>query len=552
MLNANEPYLICKKIENYKEAIKLDLNEFDYEHPKELYEILNKSIKEEKGITHYSNFYNNNTVNLLKTLSEYERIQQENILITAGSDDALEYIVNAYVKKNTRVLILVPSYNYFELLVKRKTENIIYISLPISEEILDLNYLLEFYKDSIDVIYIVNPNNPLGTIIPKEHLIEIIQKYKNILFIIDEAYIEFSKENTILPFLADNLIVTRSFSKAYGIAGLRLGYAISTKNIIKKLKVLYNEKNVTELAKVAGNFIITNNNYYNVIISEIDLVKKDFQEFLEILNIFHIKSQANFVSFYVGKHSGTFLKILEENSIYIRDRNNQINMKGFLRITIGTYENILKVKEIIKENLKLFENNPVIKCFTDKNFIWKLKYLFKQVLETFKENNLNYWLDGGSLLGYTRNRGIIPYDNDIDVCIKLSDSELLVNLTESFLNKGLRLKRNRTDCYYQVDYLIDGETNLTNDIHIDIFTLDNDLITTDPRFQIRDPNGHNCNIQYTHELLFPLKKGIFCDLQVNIPNFNGILLASALGKNCITIGKIGENIIDDILDYTCA
>lgn len=554
MLNINEPYKICKKIENYKECIKLDLNEFDYSHPPELYNVIKETIYKDKSITHYSNFYNINTTNLLKSLSSFENVDENNILITAGSDDALEYIVNAYIKEDTKVLIFIPSYNYVELLVKRKTENIIYVSLPINNEELDISDVMEFYKDDVQVIYIVNPNNPLGTLIDKKHLYEIIFKYNKIKFIIDEAYIEFCKDNSCVIYKElDNMIITRTFSKAYGIAGLRLGYVISSNNIINKLKVLYNEKNVTEIAKVAGNYIITNNEYYKNIISEIKVVKENLEEFLLENNIYYIKSEANFVAFYVGNSYKEFLDILEQNNIYIRDRNSQINMKGFVRITIGTPMNIDKVKDIIKKNITLFENNLKSIIFTDKKSIWKLKNLFKKVLEIFSENDLinNYWLDGGSLLGYTRNNGIIPYDNDIDICIELSNVKLLLELQKSFDKYGLRLKRNRTDCYYQIDYLCDGNTEKTNDIHIDIFTLDN-FINTDPRFQKQDQQKYQCNIEYTQEMVYPLKSGYFYNLKVNIPKEYLQLLKNALGEDCIENGipYMGSHI--NVMDYTNA
>lgn len=103
----------------------------------------------------------------------------------------------------------------------------------------------------------------------------------------------------------------------------------------------------------------------------------------------------------------------------------------------------------------MFEFNP-----TNKNFIWKLKYLLKQLLEII-DGKFEYWLDGGSLLGCTRNNGIIPYDNDIDICMKSIDK---ISLEKKFIEKGIRLKRNRTDCYYQVDFLEDGNGFNTNDI----------------------------------------------------------------------------------------
>lgn len=100
---------------------------------------------------------------------------------------------------------------------------------------------------------------------------------------------------------------------------------------------------MTDLAKIAGNYIITNKDYYLDIINQINIVRFDFENFLENLNIYYIKSQANFVSFFVGQKYYKLLNILEK---YIRDRNEQFNMKGFVRITIGTPKHINIIKNI--------------------------------------------------------------------------------------------------------------------------------------------------------------------------------------------------------------
>lgn len=520
-------YKICKEITNYDSAIKLDLNEFDFDHHPDVYESIKSSILQPKGITHYSNIYSKNTTTLIAQLCKYNNIRDNQILLSAGSDDSLEYLINRYINTDTHVLVLAPSYSYFEYVIKRMTKNIHYITLDFNDtKNLNIDDCMEFYKEILpnSVVYIVNPNNPLGTLVSKDSIVRCIKSYIDTLFIIDEAYIEFTPENTCVDLIHDNknIVITRTFSKAYGLAGLRLGYMMANEATIDHVKVLYNEKNTTNLAKAAGIAIFDNIEYYENIIKDAIIIRGDFQNFLSSLNIFHVPSQSNFISFYVGSNAESFLSLLESHNVFIRNRTTQIDMYGFLRVTIGKKEHMDTLKEIISNNISMFDHDPLISHYTHKELIWKLKLLFKKCVNVLNNSELKskYWLDAGTLLGVYRHKGIIPWDNDIDIGILNEDLQLLLNLKEEFEKDGLRLKLNRTNCYYQVDFIKDiTDINVTNDIHIDIFPFkeDNDiLLNVDPRFI---NNEHvRCNFKYKKEDVILLDSYVFYDiLDVNVP-----------------------------------
>lgn len=350
----NNEYNISKNIECYDKSIKLDLNEYDFKHPDEFYTMIYDYLKFDKVITHYSNKYNQNTIELVNLISEINDICNNNIILTAGSDNALEYIVNTYVNNNTNVYLFYPTYNYFNFLIKKKNANIIYINITSYDISYNLNdYLLNIKENSI--VYIVNPNNPLGIIFDLITLENILNKYKNVLFIIDEAYIEFCYEYSSVNLINKfkNLIIIRTFSKAYGLAGLRLGYIISHYENICEIYKIYNEKSLIEITKKCGIYILKNISHYQNNINIIKYQRDQFQDFLKLNNIFYINSYANFVLFYVGEEYNTFLKILEKNNIYIRDKSS--DLYGFLRITIGNPNNMIIVQKIFKENIKLFQ-----------------------------------------------------------------------------------------------------------------------------------------------------------------------------------------------------
>ena len=180
-------------------------------------------------------------------------------------------------------------------------------------------------------------------------------KYNQSLFILDEAYIEFSKEYTCIELINkyNNIIVTRTFSKAYGLAGLRLGYIASPLELYKKIFKSYNERSLTEISKIAGLYIMNNINYYKDIINIIIKERESFQDFLKNNNIYYISSKSNFILFYVGNKYNEFIKKLEENNIMIRSKNNEI--KGFVRITVGNPNNMNIVKKYFEQYIYLFE-----------------------------------------------------------------------------------------------------------------------------------------------------------------------------------------------------
>ena len=355
-------YRYSTLIHNYDECIKLDLNEFNDMHHIGLNNEIFNSLCKPKTITHYSNMCYETTVKLLNFISSYNKIDKDNIILSAGSDVGLEYLVNYLVKPTTMVYIFVPTYSYFYTLASKISSNIIYIPFNVYDYNYNLDtYLSEYIKNDINdenvLIYIVNPNNPTGILFDRSTIEEVFVKYSKFKFIIDEAYIEYCSLNSCIEYINkySNLFITRTFSKAYGLAGLRLGYISSNKNNIIGLHKYFNESSLSEISKVAANFIFTNIDYYENVIKNLNKRRDDFIFFLNSNNIKYIKSNASFVSIYIGNKSEIFTELLKLNDIYIRSKTKDVNMKGFVRISIGT-ENVMNlIKEIIIKNKNIID-----------------------------------------------------------------------------------------------------------------------------------------------------------------------------------------------------
>ena len=533
----NTSYIISNKYKN-KDSIRLNLNEFDFQHPDLFYENLINSIYNDKVITHYTNLNDNCTIDLLRLISNYNNVNVNNILLTAGSDDALEYILNKYINVNSNILILRPTYDYFDTIIDNKTNNIynIPIMLDDNNNPYSLEYHFQAYENELrmnteyhfqayenelrmnpeyhfqayenelrmnlsedkellsetkckiiqnnSIVYIVNPNNPLGVYHNVIEIENLLKKYTNAIFIIDEAYIEFGGLSSIeLIKKYNNIFITRTFSKAYGLAGMRLGYILSSENNINDIKTIYNEKSLIDITKNCGIFILNNINYYNNIIDKIKVNKKNLEDFFKEHNIYYIPSYTNFITFYVGTHINKFIEILEENNIYIRIKPKSINMKGFARISIGNKNNMNHIQQVIKDNIELIDHYTKIK-----------RYFIDGCFDGYHYGHINAFLE-------SKNKC------NILICGTHSDEELHNIKGDSLFDFNERLFMLK-HCKY-IDIVIDEDVpyitnlktldkyNCTHFLHGDetLQTINKD----DPLFFVKNSNRY---------ITYPITKGI--------------------------------------------
>jgi histidinol-phosphate aminotransferase len=341
-LNLIDEYSPSKR--SYKGDIKkLDWNECNIPFGKKLNKIITKSLSKIK----YSEYPNINNESLNNELSKHCGITTSKIQTFNGSDSALQYIFTSYVNINTKVLIYYPNYNQIEVYLKLLTDNINYSSI---KNIFSENYFYDFNEiNNNDVIYLSNPNNPTGILVNPEIIEELLIKHPDKLFIIDEAYYEFSNKSSIkLVEKYKNIIVTRTFSKAMSLASIRLGYICADESIIKIINKIRNTKEVNSFAQTIAVDLLKNYNQIEKRIDKINLNKYKFINKLKKLKITYVESESNFVLIKVQDSQKILEKFLEKK-ILVRDRSMFQNLENSIRITIGEWSDMKTILKILKK-----------------------------------------------------------------------------------------------------------------------------------------------------------------------------------------------------------
>ena len=284
---------------------------------------------------------------LIKLIAKKNNIKKENILLTAGIDNALRTIIEAYTNKKDKVLILHPTFAMTSIYCKLANLNIVKIGY---DKNLNLNFieLLKSINKKLKLIILSNPNSPSGTVISKKNLIEIIKKAKKfkIPIVIDEAYFGFCKM-TALNFIKKykNLIITRTFSKIFGLAGLRVGFVASNEKNIKYLSKLKPMYEINAVAVEAAKLILTRNDLVKKYITETNETKKKLIKILRAKDLDYYESHANFLLVNLKKYKSKILNYSKKNNILI---SNRTPFKNYLRITLGPISYFKKIINLLQ------------------------------------------------------------------------------------------------------------------------------------------------------------------------------------------------------------
>jgi histidinol-phosphate aminotransferase len=302
----------------------------------------------ENGVNRYPDPQQNSVKELLSVI---KKINKKNILLGNGSDEVLDLIFRAFCEPNKdNVITLPPTYGMYSVLANiNAIEN--------KEVLLTATYqpevaqILKAVNQNTKILFLCSPNNPSGNSFTNEIVEELLVKFKG-LVVIDEAYIDFSEENSWLERLAQfpNLVITQTLSKAYGLAGIRLGVCYASKEIIKVLNSIKPPYNVNELTQQKaidrlGNMEAVEKEVAEII-SQRDLLIKDLKKISFIKVIY--PTDCNFVLVKVDDANNRYDQLIKKG-IVIRNRTTQPLCENCLRFTIGTMSENKKLIRALKE-----------------------------------------------------------------------------------------------------------------------------------------------------------------------------------------------------------
>jgi histidinol-phosphate aminotransferase len=336
--------------EKRKSILKLDWNEATIPPSPNVKSRLQKLVENEDI---YYLYPSTNNHEILQRLSIYTKLPVDNIQYFASSDSLQEYLVTMYITIGDPILILGPTYDHFRLTSQSQGAVVHYFYYDEQFNLNEVEFIESIKLLTPSLVYICNPNNPSGTLLSKMFITKLIAQFPETIFLIDEAYFEFSGE-TIADQVVNfpNLFVSRTFSKAFALANFRAGYLISDAYNIQQISKIRNPKNFTSFAQEAVIGALSDLDYMTNYVKEVNSAREWFTQDLNQLSYINkvYQSKANFVlvEFISFDEKIKVYNHLNENNIFVRNLMHSDKLVNTLRFSIGTKSQMSLVSDVLK------------------------------------------------------------------------------------------------------------------------------------------------------------------------------------------------------------
>ena len=318
-----------KKLLGLKKVIKLASNENPYGPSPKVLEVL-RSFKD-------LNIYPEpDPLDLREKIAEYTNSKAENVVIGAGIDGILDNIFKMMVDPGDSVLIPIPTFPYYHTLSTIYNAKQIFVKRNSNFEIITED-IFNSLDNKTKIIFICSPNNPTGNSENISKVTEVVEECKNSLIFIDEAYAEFSKRKLLDLTSYENVVIARTFSKAFGLANLRIGYAILSKKLRKEYLKVNPPFSVSSLAKIAAIKALEDLDYLKWVVKQNTKERAKLIKKLKELKFFKVyNSDANFVFIKAKIEGQKIVQMLLRRGIIIRDCSKFLGCSRYdIRISVG-------------------------------------------------------------------------------------------------------------------------------------------------------------------------------------------------------------------------
>ena len=330
-------YVPGEQPENLDEFVKLNTNENPFPPPQPVLEAIAKQCN-----GNLRRYPSPTSMPVRRLFAEKHGLTPENVFVANGSDEIFTLLFRGFIEKDGMAAFPYPSYSLYYTM--SEANGIPYEKIDLDEN-LDVRFDAFLEKD-YDMIIISNPNNPTGKGVDVNAVASFLKDYRGLL-VVDEAYVDFYDETAIdLVKDFDNLVITRSFSKSYSLAGLRVGLAIASRDIINGFLKLKDSYNVDRLAEAGAYAALLEEKGFRYNIQMLRNNKEYLEDALQEMGFHIVPSKANFV--FVKHREMESEKVytrLKEKKILVRYFNGPVQSE-YIRITVGT---MMEVKKLIKE-----------------------------------------------------------------------------------------------------------------------------------------------------------------------------------------------------------
>jgi len=263
-------------------------------------------------------------------------LEKDEVLLTNGVDEGIHLLCETYLEPDNEAIIVVPTFAMYEISAAATGARV--VRVPAREDFsFPLEAVLAAVTPQTRLIAVANPNNPTGTVVTGEGLLQIANTAPQAAVLLDEAYYEFCGQ-TLLPSIRGhgNIFVARTFSKAYGMAGLRVGVLAGTGDQMRMVRRVASPYNVNVAALIALPEALQDKEYVCRYVGQVQRGRNLLQQEFQPRGISYCPSQANFVLAQIGAAHAAFVAAMKQRGILVRDRSSDPGCDGWVRITLGS------------------------------------------------------------------------------------------------------------------------------------------------------------------------------------------------------------------------
>jgi histidinol-phosphate aminotransferase len=284
-----------------------------------------------------------------KLIAEWLGVEAGQVVLTNGVDEGIHLLCETYLQEGDEAIIAAPTFGMYEVYASATGAAV--LRVPAGEEFqFPAEGMLASVTARTRLVAIANPNNPTGTAASAADLLAIADRAKDAAVLVDEAYFDFYGRSVIGEIgKQENLFVARTFSKAYGMAGLRVGVLVGPAAQMEMVRRIASPYNVNAVALACLPAALADRDYVEAYVAVVRRGRARLQDELEALGIKHWPSEANFVLAQFGPARESFVAGMRRRGILVRDRNSDPGCAGCVRITVGTEEQMDALVAALRE-----------------------------------------------------------------------------------------------------------------------------------------------------------------------------------------------------------